>query len=489
MDKIINQFKRVIVNEYFLLSVVLILGFVVRLYKIDNPIADWHSWRQADTASVSRTYVEAGINLLYPQYQDISSIQTGIPNPKGYRFVEFPVYNAAHAILAQSFPNLSLEVWGRFFSTLCALVSAFFLFLIGKRFISRWGGLLSAAFFLLIPYNIYFTRVILPEPLGVTFVLISIWFFSLFIDTDRLFYLSLSGIFFALALLIKPFIIFYLLPLGYLAIKKYGAARTIFQNAQVLIRALTFLAIVLIPFFLWRTWVNQYPAGIPFFEWAFNGDHIRFRPSFFRWIFGERLGHLILGDWGLIPFAFGLLAPATSLFIPTGLLGMLLYVVVVATANVRHDYYQIIIIPAVALALAQGTLYLWRGEKFNQLLSRGVLVLSLLVMFIMGALQVKEFYKINHPEIIAAGQALDAIAPKDALVIAPYNGDTAFLYQTGRWGWPAVDSSIPEIIEKGASYYTSVNFSDPDTKFVMQTYKVVAKTDKYMIADLREEIK
>ena len=50
--------------EYFLFSLILILGFVVRLYKINNPVADWHSWRQADTASVTRIYVQNGINLL-----------------------------------------------------------------------------------------------------------------------------------------------------------------------------------------------------------------------------------------------------------------------------------------------------------------------------------------------------------------------------------------------------------------------------------------
>ena len=30
--------------ELFLLLLILVGGFAVRLYKIDNPIADWHSW-------------------------------------------------------------------------------------------------------------------------------------------------------------------------------------------------------------------------------------------------------------------------------------------------------------------------------------------------------------------------------------------------------------------------------------------------------------
>ncbi|KKS90138.1 MAG: hypothetical protein UV66_C0008G0013, partial [Candidatus Woesebacteria bacterium GW2011_GWA1_43_12] len=33
---------------------ILVLAFVVRLWRIDAPLADWHSWRQSDTAAVAR---------------------------------------------------------------------------------------------------------------------------------------------------------------------------------------------------------------------------------------------------------------------------------------------------------------------------------------------------------------------------------------------------------------------------------------------------
>ncbi|MBI2066054.1 glycosyltransferase family 39 protein [Candidatus Woesebacteria bacterium] len=208
--------------EYILLSIILILGFVVRLYKINNPIADWHSWRQADTASVSRTYLEKGINLLYPRYHDVSSIQTGIFNPEGYRFVEFPVFNAVHALLARGFPALSLEIWGRLVSIFSALVSTVFIFLIAKKLMGKRAALLAASFFALIPYNIFFTRVILPEPLATTFALASLWLFVEFLDNEKFAYLSLSGLVFGLSMLIKPFTFFYILPFIYLAHKKYG---------------------------------------------------------------------------------------------------------------------------------------------------------------------------------------------------------------------------------------------------------------------------
>ena len=471
-------------NTYFWLGLILLGAFLVRLYKINNPVADWHSWRQADTASVSKVYLEKGINLLYPRYHDVSSIQTGIPNPEGYRFVEFPIYNAAHALLAKTFPVLSLEVWGRLLSIFCALASTVFVFLLGRRFIGRVGGVLAAFFFAFIPYNIYFSRVILPEPMATAFGLLAMVLFVRFIDSGQKSSLFLSGLAFALSLLIKPFTIFYAAPLLYLAIKKYSLKGIIYKPS-VLITFLVFTNIVVIPLLLWRGWMTNYPVGVPFFTWAFNGDSIRFRPAFWRWIFAERLGVLILGIWGLIIFSLGILTKLkNSNFVRYFLAGMFFYVLIIATANVRHDYYQIFIIPAVCLALAQGADFLIRSKGLSKTASWGILGFSVLMMLAMGWYKVKEYYKVNHPEIIEAGKAVDALVEKDALIIAPYNGDTAFLYQTNHWGWPAIENSIDNIIFRGADYYVSVTPGDADTQMIIRRFEVIKETPTYLIADL-----
>ncbi|MEK7188541.1 MAG: glycosyltransferase family 39 protein, partial [Patescibacteria group bacterium] len=424
----INLVKRLLnykYSEYLILFVVLVLGFSLRLYKIESPIADWHSWRQADTASVTRNFVDQGINLLYPTYHDISSIQTGSYNPRGYRFVEFPLYNFIHAILTKSIPFLTLEVWGRLLSAIFACSSALFIFLIAKDLIDKKTGILAAFFFLFIPYNIYFSRVILPEPLAICLGLAAIWIFILFIKTEKYAYLYLSALVFALSMLVKPFTFFYSVALIYLLWKKYGFGKLL-DNGKLLIRLSIAMSIALLPFFVWRIWVNQHPTGIPHFNWAFNGDKIRFRPAFWRWIFGERLGYLILGIWGIVPFAYGILKKSKNLFPQFFFLGGILYVITFATANVRHDYYQTFLIPAISLILAQGSIYFWESKEFNSLLARPLLIFSILMMFGVGAYQVKEYYRINHPEIIEAGKAVDQIAQRDDLVVASYNGDTAF---------------------------------------------------------------
>ncbi len=485
MNKLINRIKKIKKIEYYFVSIILIFAFFTRLYKIDNPLADWHSFRQADTAAVTRIYLEEGVNLLFPRYYDLSSTQSRIFNPKGYRLVEFPLYNALHAFLAGNLPLFSLEIWGRLLSISFSLVSTYFLFLLGKRFINKWGGVLAAFFFALLPFNIYFSRVILPEPMAIAFALAAVWFFVKFIDEEKLHFLYLSALLFAISLLIKPFVVFYFIPLVYLLHQKYDLKKII-SKPKLFIRLLVFADIVLIPFFAWRVWINQYPAGIPGWQWMFNGDRIRFRPAFWRWLFGERLAKLILGFWGLVPFSFGFLKTRQiSLFSHFFLLGMFLYVTIFATANVRHDYYQTMIIPAICLVLAQGTLFMWQSRGFKPILSRSLLIFSLALMFTTAAYQVKEFYKINHPEIISTGQAVDRLTPKEALVIAPYNGDTAFLYHTKRRGWPVMDTDIDTLIKRGADYYVSVSLEDADTQMILDRFEVVEKTSDYVIVDLK----
>ena len=203
--------------QYLLLALIVIFGFLVRMYKIDNPVADWHSWRQADTASVTRNFVDLGVDLLHPRFDDFSDTSgRGLFNPDGYRFVEFPVFNLIHYTFYTLIPktyNLSLEYWGRMTSVISALVSAVLIFLLVRRHSRPFTGLLAAFFYLFLPFNIYFTRVILPDPLMVTLYLAALNFFDVWTINHKSYILILTALFGTLAVLVKPVALFFLLPI------------------------------------------------------------------------------------------------------------------------------------------------------------------------------------------------------------------------------------------------------------------------------------
>jgi hypothetical protein len=459
-------------KEAFLLVGILLIGLFLRLYKISNPVADWHSWRQADTAAVSRNYLKNGIDLFHPKFDDISNVPSGLENPEGYRFVEFPLGNALHASIVKLVPIFNFEVWGRLLSVFYSIMSLLVLFLLVDIYVSRSAALLSTFVLAVMPFNIFYSRVILPEPLIIMMSLITLYTSSLYLKKPSKLHAIFTIASLAILLLLKAYMAIFIIPL---ALMTLGKKENFKKIAWLLI-------IAFIPFALWFMWARQFPEGIPHFKWAFNGDHIRFRPAFFYWIFGVRFGTLILGVWGIGLFLQGLLEifEKKMMFIIYWLLAILLYVTLLATGNVRHDYYQAIASPVFAVVVAIGFLSLWKKSIPSKILA----IFSLFLMLLVGAQNIKGYYQINNPSIVSAGKRADEILPKDALVIAAYNGDTAFLYHVNRKGWPYVTHPINELIEKGASYYISVNL-DTQTKEFVEKFNTVIQTNEFIILDLK----
>ena len=67
--EIFMQLNKLKILRIGFLVLIFLLGFVVRLYKFNGPVADWHSWRQADTSSVSRNFVNKGFDILHPTFR------------------------------------------------------------------------------------------------------------------------------------------------------------------------------------------------------------------------------------------------------------------------------------------------------------------------------------------------------------------------------------------------------------------------------------
>ena len=122
------------------------------------------------------------------------------------------------------------------------------------------------------------------------FAVWALWLFIKYVDKEKLYYLVLTVFTLSAALLIKPYVAFYGVAMFLIAYQKWGV-KGLLSRRTLMLAAVVSIA----PLILWRMWMAQYPEGIPFWKWTFNGDGIRFRPAFWYWMFGERLGKLILG--------------------------------------------------------------------------------------------------------------------------------------------------------------------------------------------------
>ena len=483
-------------TDIFWIGLVIILLVVLRLYKFSGPIADWHSWRQADTSAVTRDFVKKqAINWLYPTYDDLSNTASGLDNLAGLRMVEFPIYNAVAATVKAIVPEISVEEAGRLTTIFSQVTSLIFLFLITRKFLSRRIAYLTAIIYTIIPYNIFYGRSVLPDPSMVAAALGAVWFGAKYTATPQKRFLILSLILAAVSLLIKPFAIFLLMPLGYFWLVGFKS------DKKKLITSLFYCFIAVLPLVLWRIWIARFPEGVPASDWLFNGNGIRFKGAFWYWLFADRIGRLILGYWGLVLVGVGLVRPVGGKFkwFPfCFLLSAFCYLVVFATGNVQHDYYQILLMPSLAILGGLGLDCLltlnWRGKALA--------IVSTIFMVMFGWYFIRDFYNINHPEIVEAGKVFSEMTGEHekALVIAPYDGDSAFLYQTKRKGWPIMEKSVEDLIKMGADYYVSVRFDDTTNKVLAKAeteefrllnpklprkpYTLLAQTEQYVIVQL-----
>ena len=124
------------------------------------------------------------------------------------------------------------------------------------------------------------------------------------------------------------------------------------------------------------------------------------------------------------------------------------------------------------------------SKYFVRSLGKLLAIVLVILTFAFTFFEVRGFYWINKPAIVEAGKAVDKLLPQDATVIAPYNGDAAFLYQTNRHGYPVTDRPLKDLIKSGTKYLVSVDMEDEGIKNLVNHCRVIDQTDNYVIVEM-----
>ena len=132
---------------------------------------------------------------------------------------------------------------------------------------------------------------------------------------------------------------------------------------------------------------------------------------------------------------------------------------IIAGGNIQHDYYQILIIPSLAIIIGQGFYYLLNYFTLPKPLAILVFIFLTIFSIYFSWNRVKTYYVINNWSIIKAGEYANKNLPKESVIIAPYNGDTAFLFQTHRSGYPTEVYNLETIksLNSQPIYFVSIN--------------------------------
>ncbi len=475
--------------DIFILSIILIIAFIFRLYKINIPLADLHSWRQADTAAVARNYVKNGINLFRPVYDDLSNVQSGIINPQGYRMVEFPIYNAIVAVLYIAFPVFTLEIWGRLTTIIFSLIVISVIYYLLLKESNRTSAIFGSLTYAIFPFFVFFSRVILPETTALAFSMLAIFFFYLNTEYKTkglrfiIYYLS-SSILFACALLIKPTIIFYFFPILVIFFRKHK-----FSLLKKLNFYLYFI-ITLVPLFYWRAYIKNFPEGIPYSDWLFTSINtaqglksILFRPSFFRWIFFERINNLILGGYLTVFIILGVITNQKKYLLISFVFSALAYIFVFQGGNLQHEYYQTLILPVLAIMIGLGVSFVFDHKKdFINPIFVSVLVFFLfLFSFYFSYFKVVDYYQYSQ-ELIQEANIINSLTGSKDLIVTDRTGDTTLLYLSDRRGSPSIFRDPIDLKKLGYRYL--ITSSDGEINIMKPYFEIVFENEKFTLFKL-----
>lgn len=454
--------KKIFNIDFVFVLILIGIAILFRSYKVTSPLIEYHSWRQADTLAVARNFAHDGIDLLHPAYDDISPLQTGVDNPNGYRMVELPILNAVIAIAFMMAPVLNIVVWGRIISTILSVITLVCVYSVTRRESNRFAAVIASVIFATFPFFVFYTRAVLPEVMVISLLMGAVIALYSKISPARI---LIALVLFACAVLVKPTAIFFGLPLWYLLIR--GQRMDIKSYA---IRTLA-LGIALVPFVLWRTHISYFPEGIPASEWLFTYTntseglkYIFFKPAFFRWIFQERLNILILGSYGLVLFIVGLITRTKTLLPHALLVSSLAYLFTFQGGNVQHEYYQIIILPTVAIFAGLGASYMVKSAHHWVYQGAGVLI----VVACLCAGWFISWDKVHHyyyslSDIPQFAKVVQTFTKTDDRIVVDTGGDTTALFAFDRKGAPAIYTGTKEYREKGYTYLFTYNHTTADS--------------------------
>ncbi len=338
----IRFFPQKPVLQLFIIGFLFIIAFCIRLHNINKPPLDFAPTRQYQSANIARGYYFENLESI-PEWRKkiaLINIDRIILEP---RIME-RVASFAYRIIDGE------HLWiPRVLSSIFWVIGGVFLYIIAKKITTADTALFSTIFYLFLPFGISASRSFQPDPMMLMMMLFSIYIILSNYEKPSRLNLLIAAAVSGLAILIKPYCLFMIFGAFFsLAIYKRGN-RSSLINKDVLIFSVislfpaviyyghgllinygtlrehahgSFLPQLLLHSYFWKEWLNMIGHAVGYI--AFIGAIIGYV------VFCQGLSWALLSGLWVGYFFFGFSA----------------------TYHIHtHDYYQIQLIPVVAISL------------------------------------------------------------------------------------------------------------------------------------------
>ena len=413
------------------LPFLLLLAFAVRLPNLNGPLLGWHSWRQADTASMARYFFRSSEGVGSPQ------VAWSGAGP-GYVESELPIYSYALGLLYRVTGEHTAT--GRLFSIVLSLLGILVFFLLVREISGPRLALLAAALYALLPLNVFYSRVVMPEPLMLLGLLCGVHFFRLFLESGRIHHWIGSWLGITVAAGIKPQSLTLGLVFAFLAWRSPG--KRAFLRWDLWLFAVSVVGAVAAWFYHAHRLFEA--TGLTFGIWGYGADkwgnwQLLATWDFWQDILLKSLGERYLAVLGLPLVLYTLIRrprKGEEKLFDWWLVSGSIALVVTARGNLIHEYYQLPLMVPLCYYLALAVDRLLRPE--SKTWAKAVTVAALVGMAAVGIYRYSSYLDKEDPATsheVALASALRQVTEPDELVVVVNRGDPTSLYLADRRGW------------------------------------------------------
>lgn len=390
----------------------------IRLICITNPPYDYSSWRQCDTDSIARNFIEYKFNIFYPQL----NYEGPMPN---YVQLELGVTPFIISLIYKLF-GYSI-VLARLVPICFFMGSCFYLYSLVRRCSGFNAAIMSVLIYGLLPIDIVYSRNIMPESALMFFMIGGMYYFVLWIENDKPKYYILSAIFTCLTVLTKVPAALIGIPMIYLCVKKNGWK--VFKRYELYLFPVVVLGIPYAYFrFLGKIAEQKFVEGIGtsiilpnLLSSIFKGGNI-----VYLW---QQFISKIFTLPGIILFLVGIILKLrkAETFYYFWLLAGALHIVFV-DAVIHLDYYLMFITPIISIFMGLACAEIIKRKKYIFLIymAIGLIILN-------DCIFMKPAYALQS-EYIKIGNFVSGETLKGDLIIIDRDSPELF-YSCDRKGW------------------------------------------------------
>lgn len=482
--------------------VIFSLGLAVRLYDLTDPPLDFHPTRQLRVAMITRGIYFRMIPAVDPQVREAA-----VAFARSMGTFEPPILES---LVALAYRRLGSELlWvSRIFTTLFWLIGGAVLFDLARRMTSLSGAIVSVLYYLFLPFSVIASRSFQPDPGMVMGVVLSIYAFYRWSQTRQWYWAVAAGVASGLAVLVKVVAGYLVAGLAIAIVIHILGIQKAIKSPQIW----TMAVLMVVPASIYYGFVLQGRSSQYFMNWSIALAPLLLDPAFYvRWLIhlGDLMGLTVL----FLAVLGVLISKPINRAVLLGLwLGYAVYGLTLPYQITTHSYYNLQLIPIVALSLApvaERLLASLTDQKTIWQLAFGGVALALLSFSIWSSI-----YQMDARDFRDAPskwEAISAALPEDGKIIAvtqdygyplmyygskkvdlwPDNAERRLASLRGKGGQGVLQEFNQRI--KGKSYFLVTDFEQLEiqpslNELLNAQYPVYAQEDGYILYDLEHPL-